>query len=60
MEVETECLLLEHSILIVFVWGLLKLCSLAESPGPAEAAHRPIPAEDDDLPLGPAGSGHTF
>lgn len=60
MDVKTKCLPLEHSVLIVFIWGLLKLSSLVESPGPAEAAHRPIPAEDDDLSLGPPGSGHSF
>lgn len=58
--VKAKCLTLEQSVLIVFVWGLLKFCSLVESPAPAEAAHHPIPAENDDLSLGPPGSGHTF
>lgn len=34
--------------------------SFVESPGPAEAPHRPIPPEAADLSLGPPGPCHAF
>lgn len=34
--------------------------SFVESPGPAEAPHRPVSPEAPDLSLGPPGSCHTF
>lgn len=34
--------------------------SFVESPGPAQAPHRPIPPEAADLPLGPPGSRYAF
>ena len=38
----------------------IKVGSFVESPGSAEAPHRPVPPEAADLSLGPAGSPHAF
>lgn len=39
------------NIVVCLVW--------TESSGASEAARGALPAEDDGLPLGPAGSGHA-